>query len=214
MPENNLRAVFGPQTLMSQTTPNPNPNPNPWPNTCPNSPQNQPRTVQPTRLHDPTPMPRKQSVPISEIIVYQNKNYQNNSDVLSHSNYSDIRYIHNSNYNTGVPLCPPTPRCAPMALGGGPRGTAGVNVGYRIWGSDGPGSSPASQGCPPSEGSRVCLGMGPPRSALHHLQGAPCCARAVQKAGHFRPIFPDGQGDRGNYCVPIHRTAQIQKLRQ
>ena len=31
----------------------------------------------------------------------------------------------------------------------------------------------------------------------------------VRKVGCFGPVFPDGQGDRGNYCVPIHRTAQI-----
>ena len=57
------------------------------------------------------------------------------------------------------------------------------------------------------------------------------CARAVKKVGflcpdkwpkcrprgqictkstnHSRPIFPDGQGDRGNYCVPMRRTAPI-----
>ena len=35
------------------------------------------------------------------------------------------------------------------------------------------------------------------------------CARAVRKVGCFRPVFPDGQGDRGHYRVPIHRTAQI-----
>ena len=27
--------------------------------------------------------------------------------------------------------------------------------------------------------------------------------------GHFGPVFPDGKGDRGNYGVPIHGTAQI-----
>ena len=27
--------------------------------------------------------------------------------------------------------------------------------------------------------------------------------------GYFGPIFPDGQGDRRNYCVPMHRTTQI-----
>ena len=36
-----------------------------------------------------------------------------------------------------------------------------------------------------------------------------CCARAVRKVGYFGPVFPDGQGDRGNYCVPMRRTAQI-----
>ena len=28
------------------------------------------------------------------------------------------------------------------------------------------------------------------------------CARAVRKVGYFGPIFPDGAGDRSNYCVP------------
>ena len=32
---------------------------------------------------------------------------------------------------------------------------------------------------------------------------------AVRKVGYFGPIFPDGQGDHSNYCVPIHRTVQI-----
>ena len=47
---------------------------------------------------------------------------------------------------------------------------------------------------------------------VHHLHerlhwgAAPC---AVRKVGWFGPVFPDGQGGRGNYCVPIHRTAQI-----
>ena len=31
----------------------------------------------------------------------------------------------------------------------------------------------------------------------------------MRKLGHFGPVFPDGQGDRGNYCVPIHGTAQM-----
>ena len=31
----------------------------------------------------------------------------------------------------------------------------------------------------------------------------------MRKVGYFGPIFPDGQGDRKNYCVPMHRTAQI-----
>ena len=33
--------------------------------------------------------------------------------------------------------------------------------------------------------------------------------RAVRKVGYFAPIFPDDQGDRSSYCVPIHRTTQI-----
>ena len=32
---------------------------------------------------------------------------------------------------------------------------------------------------------------------------------ALRKVGYFRPVFPDIQGDYGNYCVPRHRTAQI-----
>ena len=36
--------------------------------------------------------------------------------------------------------------------------------------------------------------------------GAPC---AVQIAGYFRPVSPDGEGDRGNHCGPRHRTSQI-----
>ena len=35
------------------------------------------------------------------------------------------------------------------------------------------------------------------------------CACAVHKIGYFRPVFPDGQGDRGHHCVPMHSTAQI-----
>ena len=38
------------------------------------------------------------------------------------------------------------------------------------------------------------------------------CARAVcavRKVGSFRPAFPDGQGDRSNYCILRHRTTQI-----
>ena len=35
------------------------------------------------------------------------------------------------------------------------------------------------------------------------------CARAVRKVDYFGPIFPDGQGHRSNYCVPIDRNAQI-----
>ena len=31
----------------------------------------------------------------------------------------------------------------------------------------------------------------------------------VQKVGYFGPVSPDGQGDRNNYCVPTHWTAQI-----
>ena len=27
------------------------------------------------------------------------------------------------------------------------------------------------------------------------------------KVGYFGPLFPDGQGDRSNYCVPMRRTA-------
>ena len=36
--------------------------------------------------------------------------------------------------------------------------------------------------------------------------GAPC---AVQKVGYFGPGFPNGQGDRSSYCVPIRGAAQI-----
>ena len=35
------------------------------------------------------------------------------------------------------------------------------------------------------------------------------CARAVRKGGHFGPVSPDGQADRGNHCVPRRRTTQI-----
>ena len=35
------------------------------------------------------------------------------------------------------------------------------------------------------------------------------CARAVRKVGHFGPVSPDGQGNCGKPCVPIHRTAHI-----
>ena len=35
------------------------------------------------------------------------------------------------------------------------------------------------------------------------------CARALRKVGYFRPVSPDGQRDRSNYCVPVCRTAQI-----
>ena len=35
------------------------------------------------------------------------------------------------------------------------------------------------------------------------------CARAVRKVGYFRPVVPNGQGDCINYCVPMHKTAQI-----
>ena len=30
----------------------------------------------------------------------------------------------------------------------------------------------------------------------------------MRKVGCCGPGFPDGQGDRGNHCVPMHRTAQ------
>ena len=35
------------------------------------------------------------------------------------------------------------------------------------------------------------------------------CARAVQKVGYCGHIFSDGQGDRSEHCVAIHRTTQI-----
>ena len=42
---------------------------------------------------------------------------------------------------------------------------------------------------------------------------APCAVPAlcppVRKVGYFGPVFPDGQGDRSNDCVPMHGTAQI-----
>ena len=34
-------------------------------------------------------------------------------------------------------------------------------------------------------------------------------AHAVRNVGYFGPVSPDGQGDRNNRCVPVHRTAQI-----
>ena len=58
--------------------------------------------------------------------------------------------------------------------------------------------------CPPSA-----------RLALHTRSlalGGGCtvrCARAVRKVGYFGPVSPDGEGDCGHYCVPMHRTAQI-----
>ena len=73
-------------------------------------------------------------------------------------------------------------------------------------------------------GARVGVGVGvgvrflvrPDPLAPSCLTPAPCsrgrtmrCARAVRKLGSFRPVFPGGQGEGGNYCVPIHRTAQI-----
>ena len=48
-----------------------------------------------------------------------------------------------------------------------------------------------------------------PGSRGAHLALCPRCARAVRQVGYFAPVFPDGQGDRGNYCVPVHRTTQI-----
>ena len=36
-----------------------------------------------------------------------------------------------------------------------------------------------------------------------------CCACTLRKVGYCRPIFPDGPGDRSNYCVPIHGSSQI-----
>mmetsp|Transcript_112502 Transcript_112502/g.195369 ORF Transcript_112502/g.195369 Transcript_112502/m.195369 type:complete len:281 (-) Transcript_112502:27-869(-) len=44
---------------------------------------------------------RKQTVAISQIIVYQNMNYINDSVILAKGNYSDITFVHNVNYNTG-----------------------------------------------------------------------------------------------------------------
>ena len=35
------------------------------------------------------------------------------------------------------------------------------------------------------------------------------CACAVRNVGYFGPVFPDGQVDCGDYCVPTHRTAQV-----
>ena len=34
-------------------------------------------------------------------------------------------------------------------------------------------------------------------------------ARAVRTVGYFGPVFPIGQGDRGNYRVARRRTAQV-----
>jgi len=34
-------------------------------------------------------------------------------------------------------------------------------------------------------------------------------ARTLREVGYFGPIFPDGQGDRSNCCVPTYGTAQI-----
>ena len=43
--------------------------------------------------------------------------------------------------------------------------------------------------------------------------GAPCTVPALcphcTKRRLFSTIFPDGQGDHRNHCVPTHRTAQI-----
>ena len=38
------------------------------------------------------------------------------------------------------------------------------------------------------------------------------CARPVRKVGYFRTVFPNDQGDCGNYCVPIHRTARASAI--
>ena len=35
------------------------------------------------------------------------------------------------------------------------------------------------------------------------------CARNVRTVGYFGPLSPNGEGDRSNYRVPIHRAAQI-----
>ena len=41
---------------------------------------------------------------------------------------------------------------------------------------------------------------------MHRVWG--CTVRCV-KNWLFRPVFPDDQGDCGNFCSPVHRTAQI-----
>ena len=42
-----------------------------------------------------------------------------------------------------------------------------------------------------------------------HTGGAPCAVPTLCHSRLFSTRFPDVQGDCGNYCVPIHRTAQI-----
>ena len=55
-----------------------------------------------------------------------------------------------------------------------------------------------------SRAGRFC----PPPTALNRFVPARywgrtvCCARAVRKVGHSRPVFPDGQVDRSNYRGP------------
>ena len=36
-----------------------------------------------------------------------------------------------------------------------------------------------------------------------------CLRCAKSRLFFFGPVFPDGQGDRGHYCVPRHRTTRI-----
>ena len=42
-----------------------------------------------------------------------------------------------------------------------------------------------------------------------HRALCPRCAGGVQKVGYLEPVSAGGQGDRNNYWVPIHGTAQI-----
>ena len=49
----------------------------------------------------PTPR-RQQSVPVARIVVFQNQHYVNSSAVLSRPENSDVRFVHNVNYNTGA----------------------------------------------------------------------------------------------------------------
>ena len=58
--------------------------------------------------------------------------------------------------------------------------------------------------------STLCLhAVTLPRNSFYVPTMVARCARAVRKVGYFGPVFPDGQGDCGNHCVPMHRTAQI-----
>ena len=53
------------------------------------------------------------------------------------------------------------------------------------------------------------MGHGGDILTVHQGECTVRCARAVRKVGSFGPVSPDGQGDRNNYCVLAHRTAQI-----
>ena len=53
------------------------------------------------------------------------------------------------------------------------------------------------------KGVTACL------SPLHFGGRTVLCARAVRTVGYFRPVFPDGPGDCGNYFVQIQRLLRF-----